>query len=161
MCRLTAEQAGGRNVCAFLDMIRWSEIGPALLAKSDDGYNVLVGATPAKPLLFTSYADHPHVLNTQLKSSAAGGYQILARYWPYYRDMLGLVDFSPESQDRYAIQQLRERGAFKLVQAGHLVAAVAHVSSIWASLPGAGYLQRENSITDLRAAYVAAGGLIA
>jgi hypothetical protein len=39
------------NLKAFLDMIAWSEIGPALLAKSDNGYNVCVGSTPEKPIL--------------------------------------------------------------------------------------------------------------
>jgi hypothetical protein len=31
------------NLAAFLDMIAVSEIGPKLLSKSDDGYNVVVG----------------------------------------------------------------------------------------------------------------------
>ena len=39
-----------------------SELGRALLAKSDNGYNVLVGSKPAAPILFHSYADHPRRL---------------------------------------------------------------------------------------------------
>jgi hypothetical protein len=55
----TAAQAGGANRCAFLDMLAVSEIGAELLAETDNGYNVLVGATPAHPLTFPSYATHP------------------------------------------------------------------------------------------------------
>ena len=65
------------NEKAFLDMIAFSEIGTALLVKSDNGYNVLVGSTAAKPLLFDSYADHPRIYNKQFNSTAAGRYQLL------------------------------------------------------------------------------------
>jgi muramidase (phage lysozyme) len=158
MARIDALTAGGENRIAFLDMIAVSEIGAALLAESDDGYNVLVGSTPAKPLLFKSYADHPNVLNTALRSTAAGRYQILNRWWRIYKAQMFLRDFSPISQDRYALQQLREHGALPLIDAGAFEAAVAKVSNVWASLPGAGYGQHENQIEHLLAAYQAAGG---
>lgn len=161
MARLTPEQAGGPNVCAFLDMLAWSEIGAELLAKSDDGYNVLVGATPRRPLLFSSYTDHPNVYNRRLDSTAAGRYQQMHRDWPHYRALLRLPDFGPESQDRLAIQHVKECGAFKLAQAGHIVAAVTKVSNIWASLPGNSYGQPQRELVDLRNAYSAAGGVIA
>jgi muramidase (phage lysozyme) len=38
---------------------------------------------------------------------------------------------------------------------------VSRVRNIWASLPGAGYGQPEHKIEKLRAAYVAAGGVLA
>lgn len=158
MPRIAAEQAGGANVCAFLDMIAHSEIGDALLARSDDGYNVLVGSTARAPLLFSSYATHPDVYSERYNSTAAGRYQILSRYWPHYRDLLKLPDFGPESQDRYAIQQIRECKALPMVVAGDFVDAVHRVANIWASLPGAGYGQHENEISDLRDAYVRSGG---
>lgn len=159
MSRILAADTGGVNVLAFLDMIAWSEIGPKLLAASDDGYNVLVGGT-----LFDGYADHPRrVIEVRpgLKSSAAGRYQLLGRYWNPYRDLLKLADFGPESQDRVAIQQIKEQRAFPLVQAGRFEEAVAKVKNIWASLPGAGYGQHEQKISDLIAAYQAAGGALA
>lgn len=161
MARISADAAGSQNACAFLDMLRASEIGPALLAASDDGYNVLVGSTPRRPLLFTSYATHPNVFNRRLNSTAAGGYQLLNRYWAPYRDLLRLPDFSPESQDRIALQQIRERGALKLVHSGHFSAALAMVCKTWASLPGAGYDQPENDLAVLRGYYLNAGGVIA
>ncbi|MCA8065486.1 glycoside hydrolase family protein [Burkholderia sp. AU38729] len=163
MARIDVATAGGKNRIAFLDMIAASEITPALLAKSDDGYNVLVGATPARPLLFSSYAAHPNVLNRNIPvpSTAAGRYQILYRWWRIYQAQLQLPDFGPASQDRYALQQLREHGALPLIDAGRFREAVAKVSNVWASLPGAGYGQHENDIERLLDAYRAAGGQVA
>lgn len=149
------------NVRAFLDMLAWSEIGPGLLEHSDDGYDVLVGSTQRAPLLFDSYATHPNVYSRRYNSTAAGRYQILARYWPHYRDLLKLPDFGPVSQDLYAIQQLREQKALPLIESGHITAAIAKVSNIWASLPGAGYGQHEHELSNLLDVYVRAGGTIA
>ncbi|KVP78226.1 glycoside hydrolase [Burkholderia ubonensis] len=163
MARIDIAAAGGKNRIAFLDMIAVSEIGSALLAKSDAGYNVLVGSTPSRPLLFASYAAHPNVLNRQISvpSTAAGRYQILNRWWRIYQAQMKLPDFGPVSQDRYALQQLREHGALPLIDAGRYREAVAKVSNVWASLPGAGYGQHENQIEHLLAAYQAAGGEVA
>jgi muramidase (phage lysozyme) len=161
MARIDAGTAGGENRLAFLDMIAVSEIGAPLLTVSDDGYNVLVGATLSKPLLFKSYADHPNILNAALRSTAAGRYQILNRWWRIYKAQMYLRDFSPISQDRYALQQLKEHGALPLIDAGRFDEAVAKVSNVWASLPGAGYGQHENQLENLRDAYVAAGGSVA
>jgi muramidase (phage lysozyme) len=103
------------NLKAFLDMIAVSEIGEGLLAASDNGYNVIVGSTIKKPMLFTSYDDHPRKLielkikDKVIKSTAAGRYQLLARYFDAYKKSLSLRDFSPPSQDAIAIQQIRER----------------------------------------------------
>jgi muramidase (phage lysozyme) len=124
----------------------------------DDGYNVVVGGS-----LFTSYADHPRKLvklNARLASTAAGRYQLLARYYDAYRKMLKLTDFSPAAQDAIAIQQIRECKALPAIAAGDFARAVRLCAHIWASLPGAGYGQHENKLEDLRAAYMAAGGTL-
>ena len=152
------------NQRAFIDMIAWSEIGPALLAVSDNGYNVIVGSTAAFPVLFKSYADHPRrlvPLRPGLKSTAAGRYQLLARYFDAYKHQLHLIDFSPVAQDAIALQQVKECRAIQDIEAGRFDDAVAKCAHIWASLPGAGYGQHENQIADLRAAYVGAGGVLA
>lgn len=152
------------NRKAFLDMIAFAEIGPALLAASDNGYNVIVGSTPAKPILFDSYRDHPRRLidvRPGLKSTAAGRYQLLARYYDPYKRLLGLGDFSPASQDAIALQQIRERRALPDVDAGRFKEAVTKVSNIWASMPGAGYGQHEHKIAALQEAYLRAGGAFA
>ena len=40
------------QIKAFLDMIAWSELGEELIDISDNGYNVIVGSTPSRPILF-------------------------------------------------------------------------------------------------------------
>jgi muramidase (phage lysozyme) len=161
MPRITPEQAGSANRCAFLDMIASSEIGPALLAETDDGYNVLVGSTPGKPLTFASYAAPPDILNAALNSTAAGRYQVLNRYAVIYIAQLGLPDFGPVSQDLIALQQIRERCALPLIDAGNFEAAVSACSNIWASLPGNNYGQHVNALAQLQGYYVSAGGVLA
>ena len=141
------------NQRAFLDVLAWSEIGSQLLAISDRGYNVCVGSTPSRPILFHDYSTHPRVRSATQNSDAAGRYQLLGRYFEPYRALLKLPDFGPASQDAIAIQQIRECRALPLIEAGDITSAIAKCAHIWASLPGAGYGQHENKIDDLLAAY--------
>ena len=146
------------NRKAFLDMIAFSE-GTSTVKGSDNGYNVLVGGK-----LFTGYSDHPRKLiqlNDNLKSSAAGRYQLLARYYDDYKSLLGLKDFSPDSQDAIAIQQIKECRALPDVDSGKFSDAVDKCKHIWASLPGAGYGQRENKLSYLQSVYENSGGQVA
>ncbi|MDE3017028.1 MAG: glycoside hydrolase family 104 protein [Pseudomonadota bacterium] len=145
------------NRQAFLDMLAWSE-GTSTIPGSDNGYNVLVGATPEHPLLFESYADHPRILNTELDSTAAGRYQLLEKYYDAYKQMLGLPDFSPASQDAIALRQISERQALADIDAGNIGVAIFKCGAIWASLPGSPYGQHQNNLNDLVAAYLNAGG---
>ncbi len=161
------------NLKAFLDMIAFSELGSALIALSDNGYNVIVGSTPEKPILFTDYSNHPMTgewvdFNHDGKqepgesSNAAGRYQFMGRYWPAYKQQLALPDFGPESQDRWAVQLIRECHALDDVLTGHPQIAIAKCRSRWASFPGASYPgQHENPMAALLAAYSAAGGTTA
>lgn len=147
-----------RNLNAFLDMIAVSEGTTGI---GDDGYNCIVGSTRNKPNLFHSYAAHPNIvvdLGRGLKSSAAGRYQILGRYASAYLKQLGLKDFSPESQDKIAIQLIKECGALDEIENGKIVQAILLCRSRWASLPGAGYGQRENTIGRLLVAFKEAQG---
>jgi muramidase (phage lysozyme) len=161
MPQISVQLAGGQNRCAFLDMIAHSEIGAQLLAVSDDGYNVLVGSTPSQPLLFSSYAGHPNVYNPQCRSTAAGRYQLLFRWWKPYQALLHLKDFSPMSQDLVALRQIREQKALPAIDAGDFATAVGLCAHIWASLPGAGYGQHENNLALLQLAFERAGGKVA
>lgn len=144
------------NLKAFLDMIAVSE---GTKGKGNDGYDVIVGGS-----LFSDYKDHPRKLvdlpRLGIKSTAAGRYQLLARYYDAYKKLLNLPDFSPASQDAIAIQQIKERKALNDIESGNITTAIAKVKNIWASLPGAGYGQHENSVDKLLAAYQAAGGSI-
>jgi muramidase (phage lysozyme) len=145
------------NRQAFLDMISHSE---GTFGRGDNGYNVLVGGC-----LFNSYEDHPRkliVLNKAgLKSTAAGRYQLLSRYFDAYKKQLKLTDFSPAAQDAIAIQQIKECKALDDVDAGRIELAVKKCARIWASLPGAGYGQHENNMEFILAAYTKAGGTLA
>lgn len=162
MPRLSPAAAGGANVCAFLDLIAWSEgTDNGSQPTRDQGYDVVVGGG-----LFSSYADHPRRLvdlpALGIKSTAAGRYQILSRYWDHYRDSLGLVGgFTPENQDRIALQLISECRALNDIQAGRIAQAIHKCRSRWASLPGAGYGQHEHKVEPLLAAYSKAGGVFA
>jgi muramidase (phage lysozyme) len=137
-----------KNMSAFLDMIAMSEGTKNI---GDDGYNVIVGGA-----LFHDYSHHPGVLvklRKNLSSTAAGRYQILERYAKAYIKELKLPDFSPSSQDQIAIQLIKEQGAYDDVIAGKIQTAIIKCKNIWASLPGAGYGQRENSIGRLLVAF--------
>ena len=158
MAKLSAEQAGGQNVVAFLDMIahaegveRFSAIG---------GYDVLVGGGR-----FTSFAEHPRKLvwlpRYRIHSTAAGRYQFLWRTWNSLRNRLKLPDFGPVAQDRAAIELLRETGALADIKKGWISSAVRKSRKTWASLPEAGYGQRELPLETLLAVYQKAGGQIA
>lgn len=157
------------NVNAFLDMLRFSEIGPALLARSDQGYNVIVTGIDGKAETFADYRDHPFasgrpgkVFNSRgQRSTASGGYQFLIKDWAHYRRQLKLPDFGPESQDKWAIQLIRERNALTDINAGRIEAAIRKCRNIWASLPGAGYGQPEHKLETLLSKYAEYGGALA
>lgn len=161
MARLKESATTPRNLLAFLDMIAVAEgTDDGRQPTRDSGYDVLVGGG-----LFKGYADHPRVLvrlpRLGISSTAAGRYQLLSQYWDAYRKSLGLVGgFTPENQDRVAIQQIRERGALPDIAAGRFDEAVRKVRNIWASLPGAGYGQHEQPLARLREVYVKAGGTL-
>ncbi|QMA41381.1 glycoside hydrolase family 104 protein [Citrobacter freundii] len=144
---------------AFLDMLAWSEgTDKKGQPTNNRGYDVIVGGS-----LFTDYSDHPRklvTLNPKLKSTAAGRYQLLSRWWDAYRKQLGLKDFSPASQDAVALQQIKERRALELIDSGDIRQAIDRCRNIWASLPGAGYGQFEHKADNLIAKFKEAGGTV-
>lgn len=158
MARLSAEQAGGQNVVAFLDMIAHAE-GVERFSEHN-GYDVMVGGKT-----FTRYDEHPRTLvwlpKYRINSTAAGRYQFLWRTWNSLRNRLRLPDFGPASQDRAAIELLRETGALADIKKGWISSAVRKSRKTWASLPDAGYGQREVPLESLLAVYQKAGGQIA
>ncbi len=141
------------NLKAFLMMIQYAEgtYGP-------NAYRMLFGGR-----LFSGYEKHPDIAVTigDLTSTAAGAYQILYRTWQAVHAALQLPDFSPQSQDRAAIELIRRRGALEDVLAGRFSDAIYKCRKEWASLPGAGYGQRERDLQLLAQVYYSAGGQIA
>lgn len=158
MARLTAEQAGGQNVVAFLDMIAHAE-GVQKFSKQH-GYDVLVGGDR-----FTDYSKHPRLLvwlpKYRIHSTAAGRYQFLWRTWNSSQTRLDLPNFGPAAQDRAAIELLRENDSLADIQKGWIASAIRKSRKTWASLPNAGYGQHELPMEALLAVYVTAGGRIA
>lgn len=157
------------NVRAFLDMIGVSEgtsTSPATLCA---GYDVIVTGIDGKPEVFDDFRRHPFaggrvpkVINSKgLASTASGRYQIMLKWALAYAASLKLSDFGPESQDKIALQMIRECNAMHLIEQGQFAAAVTACRSRWASLPGAGYGQHENQLAKLQTAYIDAGGVLA
>ena len=78
--------------------------------------------------LFTDYSDHPRklvTLNPKLKSTGAGRYQLLSRWWDAYRKQLGLKeDFLSEKSGRCGITLGQERGALPMIDRGDIRQAI-------------------------------------
>lgn len=154
------------NLAAFLDMLAFSEGTATHPLTRNDGYDVIVTGIDGKPEIFTDYRDHPFASGRPAKvfnrrgerSTASGRYQQLYRFWPHYQQTMGLPDFSPASQDRLVMQLIAERRALADIERGDIERAISKCRNIWASLPGAGYGQREHKLGTLLAVYQRAGG---
>ncbi len=138
------------NLNAFLLMIQYGEG-----TKGINAYRMLYGGK-----IFYDYSRHPNTPVTRwgITSTAAGAYQILYHTWVGVQQALGLADFSPSSQNRAAVELIRRRGALEDVLAGRLAAAIEKCKKEWASLPGAGYGQKEQRFAVLMQVYQQAGG---
>ena len=146
-----------KNLKAFLDTIAYAE--GTIKFGNQNGYNVIVGGET-----FDDYSDHPQKLVSipryGIKSSAAGRYQLLGRYWNHYKKQLGLKDFGPDSQDAVAIQQIKEQGAYNDVLEGRISLAISKTNNIWASLFGSPYGQRTVDMEELTGYYKQCGGQV-
>jgi muramidase (phage lysozyme) len=138
------------NVKAFLRVIRSGE-GTA----DQGGYNRLFGGGT-----FSSFADHPRqiIKKSGYTSSAAGAYQFITSSWDETKRVMGLVDFSPTSQDFAAIGRIAARGALDDVIAGRFDTALGKVAREWASMPGSPYGQPVISLQTARSVYASNGG---
>lgn len=125
------------NVRKFLMLITFTE-GTDRKGKP---YNTLFGYKT-----FDSYDTHPNIRVPYGKtfSTAAGRYQILKKTF----DSLKMKDFTPESQDRAAIQLLRRRGAYYDVLAGKWEDAINKCNREWASLPNSPYGQPTHKMPE-------------
>ena len=74
-------------------MLAWSrELDNGRQKTRNHGYDVIVGGE-----LFTDYSDHPRklvTLNPKLKSTGAGRYQLLSRWWDAYRVLPFVIEKS-------------------------------------------------------------------
>ena len=112
---------------AFLDMLAWSEGTDNGRQKTrNHGYDVIVGGE-----LFTDYSDHPRklvTLNPKLKSTGAGRYQLLSRWWDAYRKQR-LKDFSPKVRTLWHCSRLRSV-ALPMIDRGDIRQAIDRCSNI-------------------------------
>ncbi len=141
-----------QNRNAILQVIRYAE-GTA----DERGYHRLFGGREVEDL-----SKHPGICvkfrNTC--STAAGAYQFLDKTWA----SLGLANFSPENQDKGAIELIRRRGALADVDAGRVQDAITKLSPEWASLPRwdgdtrGTYKQPVKSMRELYELFVKSGG---
>lgn len=147
---ITPAQFTNRNVQAMLRVIRTGE-GTV----DANGYRRIFGGQ-----LFTSFADHPRVKVTAngYTSTAAGAYQALASSWDETASIMHLTDFSPASQDKFAVGRIAARGALDDVIAGRFDVAIKKISSEWASMPGSHYGQPVISIDKARQVFALNGG---
>jgi len=161
-----------RNVRALLDAIAFAEG----TANQPDPYRVCYAYSHT----IKSFGDHPTALGEWrgvvltdeqcrgaglgpgCKSTAAGKYQITVSTWRPLKTQLKLPDFTPASQDRAAVELLRQVGALDLIRRGDLAGALAAARRTWASLPGANYAgQGMRSSSQMLSAYLDAGGSLA
>ncbi|KAK6696909.1 hypothetical protein SNK04_014469 [Fusarium graminearum] len=158
MAQITAQEAGGQNVVAFLDMLAWSEgTDNGRQPTKNHGYDVLVGGG-----LFTDLSKHPAKLvrlNPKLASTAAGRYQFLSRTWGVLQKQLGLPNFGPLSQDKACIELIRGRRALDAVKAGQFDRAVALCSKV-GQLAGRRLRPARAEPGKLRSVFQKAGGKV-
>ena len=143
---------------AFLDMLAWSE-GTITDVRNQKSW--LWRHCRRRAIYWLP--DHPRklvTLNPKLKSTGAGRYQLLSRWWDAYRKQLGLKDFSPKSQDAVALQQTRSVALYLwlIVVISVRQSTVAAISGPTAA--GAGYGQFEHKADSLIAKFKEAGGTV-
>ena len=174
----------GRNVAAFLGMVRQAEG----TANAVDPYAVCYGYAHT----IQDFSDHPAQFDRPDKnqrrlggvgewsglrlsdsmcanagfgpgciSTAAGAYQIIRPTWEKIRDSLGLPDFSQTSQDAAAVELIRRRGALEDVKAGRVADAIGKCRNEWASLPGNYAGQGQRTPQTLIAWFTDNGGYLA
>lgn len=137
------------TVSAFLDTIGYAE-------GTGDRYDYMFTHK-----VFYSFAAHPRQIQCSygLCSDAAGRYQFLSTTWDAMRRKLGLPNFSPESQDRAAVQIIKDVGCYGLVAnidgPNSFSRAAYCVSGQWASFPGSPYGQPRHSSSHLYSKYQA------
>jgi len=122
------------NTKAFLDFLSKAE---------GADYNTIVGGGT-----FDDFSQHPNIVGLRTAegpSTAAGRYQIVGTTYRDVAPKLGITDFSPESQDKIAIELIRKAGALEDVQKGDYQSAISKLGNVWASLPSSPYSQPKKS----------------
>jgi muramidase (phage lysozyme) len=136
------------NVTAMLDLVAWAE-------GTDSNYNrIYTGAE------FTDYSKHPDrvMCSAGICSAAAGRYQFMPATWGTVKAKLNLPDFSPPSQDKAAIQLMKDGGCYGAAVRGDVADFADRCWTVWASFHGSNGAkldkrQRSHPIDKLQAKY--------
>ncbi|MGL4458384.1 MAG: glycoside hydrolase family 24 protein, partial [Plesiomonas shigelloides] len=119
-----SDPAKQQRVAAFLETIAASE---------GANYDTIVGGGK-----FNDYSKHPNrvgLITGDGPSTAAGRYQITGSTYRDIAPRLGITDFSPESQDKIAIELLRRNGALDDIINGDFDKAISKLGGTWQGLP--------------------------
>ncbi len=119
-----------RNVRAFLRAV--SET----LGREMDFRQGAVRGRVNDPWRFQDFSTHPGA-GADGVSTDAGAYAITVDSWLDLGSMMGLSDFSAETQDLIAVEMLRKRGIADKLQAGDVWSALLEAGSDWPGLPRA------------------------
>jgi muramidase (phage lysozyme) len=145
------------NIAAYLWTLRVCE-GTA----GADGYRTMFTGK----LFNNGFKDHPRITNSAtvrgrtIYSTAAGAYQFLTSTWDELARKLRLPDFGPASQDKAAVQLLKQCGALQYVKEGNITEASKRATRIWASLPGNNYNQGGKSLAAVKSYFTKGGGTL-
>lgn len=140
------------RVRAFMRMLR---VGEGTVGER--GYETIFGGQSFREAPYNKdFSDHPniHMPFGDQTSTAAGGYQVLYKVWKEfeaYRQKYGINDFTPLSQDYFAIVILKHKrstGWNKLLLGDIENAIQSPYSWEWASLPPGRYGQPNKSMQD-------------
>ncbi len=137
ICRtLTARGATARNylkeikIKAFLDMIAFVEGTDLNNDGFETGFNTRMGGTPNNPITVDDLSKHSG-------NVALGRYQAIPNTWREQEQKLGLTDFTPESQELFAIGKLMDRDMIDDIKNENFPTAIDKGSLEWASFPNA------------------------
>lgn len=128
----TEMQGKARNpkVRAFLDVIAFTEGTDFDIDGKQTGYDIMMGGTAQNPKIAPNLYNHPGRV-------ASGRYQAIPSTWSEAQTALGLYDFTPESQEIFAVWALDKKrpGLLDDVINDRFSEAVEKGSWEWASFP--------------------------
>jgi murein DD-endopeptidase MepM/ murein hydrolase activator NlpD len=140
---------GTKEQRAMLDAIAFAE---GTRDQPKKGYNTMFTFKQ-----FSGYEDHPRKINRGggYSSDAAGRYQFLSTTWDRLARKLGLKDFSPENQDKAAIELAKEKGITQnILEKEGMSARVSRLlGTQWAAMSGSNLGQGTKSLSSIQKAY--------
>jgi len=140
---------GTKEQRALLDAIAFAE---GTRDQPNGGYKTLFGFGQ-----FDDYSKHPGkvVRSGGYVSAAAGRYQFMPGTFNRLAKKIGLKDFSPESQDRAALELVKELGVSDniLKKEGISSKVSAVLGKQWASFPGSPFGQPTKPLPPIQKAY--------